>query len=46
MPTIGAIIVLILTALTIFVKARGNHKIKKRSKKRTENGFIYEGVPS
>ncbi|CAG8983862.1 hypothetical protein HYALB_00005500 [Hymenoscyphus albidus] len=44
-PTIGAIIVLILAALTIFVKARGNHKTK-RTKKRNGEGVIYEGVPS
>lgn len=45
-PTIAAIIVLIVTAMTIFVKVAGNRRVRKRAKKRAENGFIYEGVPS
>lgn len=45
-PTVAALIVLVLTALTVFVKVAGNRKIRKRSKRRAKNGFVYEGVPS
>jgi hypothetical protein len=43
------VVVLIVTALTVFVKCAGNRKVRKRTKNRTrraENGFVYEGVPS
>ncbi|KAF4634952.1 hypothetical protein G7Y89_g3161 [Cudoniella acicularis] len=45
-PTVAAIIVLIITALTIFVKAAGNRKTRKRNRKRADNGITYEGIPS
>jgi hypothetical protein len=45
-PTIAAIIVLIITALTVFSKVAGNRQLKRRTKRRPDNGFIYEGVPS
>ncbi|RFU35633.1 hypothetical protein B7463_g636, partial [Scytalidium lignicola] len=47
-PTIAAVIVLIVTALTIFVKAAGNRNNRKRTRRRREagNGYVYEGVPS
>ncbi|CZR62431.1 related to Lectin C-type domain protein [Phialocephala subalpina] len=45
-PTVAAVIVLIITALTIFAKAVGNKKSTRRRKRRADNGFIYEGVPS
>lgn len=44
-PTVAAIIVLIVTSLTLFVKVAGNRRVRKRTKKRT-NGFVYEGIPS
>ncbi|EPE25809.1 hypothetical protein GLAREA_01721 [Glarea lozoyensis ATCC 20868] len=45
-PTVAACITLLVTALTIFVKAAGNRKTRKRTRKRAVNGFVYEGVPS
>jgi hypothetical protein len=30
----------------IFVKAAGSRKVRKRTRRRAENGFVYEGVPS
>lgn len=45
-PTVAAIIVLVISALTLFVKCAGYRKVRKRTRKRADNGFIYEGVPS
>jgi hypothetical protein len=49
-PTVAAIIVLVVSALTVFVKCAGNRKVRKRNKNRrrirADNGFVYEGVPS
>lgn len=44
-PTIAAIIVLILTALTFFVKCNVNRR-NSRTRRRGEGGWDYEGVPS
>lgn len=44
-PTIGAIIVLIITALTVFVKCNVNRRNSK-NRRRGEGGWDYEGVPS
>lgn len=44
-PTIAAIIVLIITALTLFVKCNANRRNSRR-KKRVIEGWEYEGVPS
>jgi len=44
-PTIAAIIVLLLTALTLFVKCNVNRRMSRR-RKRGEGGWDYEGVPS
>ncbi|KAG9236189.1 hypothetical protein BJ875DRAFT_482524 [Amylocarpus encephaloides] len=44
-PTVAAIIVLIITALTVFVKAAGNRKSRRRTRKRAGENFVYEGVP-
>jgi hypothetical protein len=30
----------------MFVKIAGNRKIRKRTRRRADNGFVYEGVPS
>ncbi|PVH83295.1 hypothetical protein DL98DRAFT_513197 [Cadophora sp. DSE1049] len=48
-PTIAAIIVLIIFGLMVFVKCVGNRSSKRRVRRRTKtagNGFVYEGVPS
>jgi len=47
-PTIAAVIVLVVTALTIFVKAAGNRNSRKRIRRRNVagNAYFYEGVPS
>ncbi|KAH8804831.1 hypothetical protein F5884DRAFT_428378 [Xylogone sp. PMI_703] len=47
-PSIAAVIVLVVTALTIFVKAAGNRTSRKRTRRgrRAGNGYVYEGVPS
>ena len=45
-PTIAALIVLVITALTVFSKVTGNRRVRKRNRRRAVNGFIYEGVPS
>ena len=43
-PTIAAVIVLVLTALTLLVKCNQNRRTSKT--RRTESGWDYEGVPS
>ncbi|PGH05227.1 hypothetical protein GX51_03127 [Blastomyces parvus] len=43
-PTIAAIIVLVIAALTIFVKCNSNRRNSRR--KRVIEGWEYEGVPS
>ncbi|GAM37618.1 hypothetical protein TCE0_024r07685 [Talaromyces pinophilus] len=43
-PTIAAIIILVITASTIFVKCNSNRRISRR--KRVSQGWDYEGVPS
>lgn len=45
-PTIAAIIVLIITALTLFVKCTANRRSSKSRRKRGTGGWDYEGVPS
>jgi hypothetical protein len=44
-PTIGAIIVFVLTALTMFVKCNVNRR-NSRSRRRGAGGWDYEGVPA
>lgn len=44
-PTVAAIIVLLITALTLFVKCNANRRNSRR-KKRVIEGWEYEGVPS
>ena len=44
-PTIAALIVLILTVLTILVKCNENRR-SNRTRRRGDNGWDYEGVPS
>ena len=45
-PTIAAVIVLVLTALTLLVKCNQNRRTSKTRTRRTESGWDYEGVPS
>ncbi|KAG9247779.1 hypothetical protein BJ878DRAFT_414145 [Calycina marina] len=45
-PTVAAIIVLIITALTVFAKATGTKSKRRIKNLKRANGFIYEGVPS
>lgn len=44
-PTIAALIVLLLTVLTVLVKCNENRR-KSRTRRRGDNGWDYEGVPS
>ena len=45
-PVVAAIIVLVITSLTVFAKIAGYRKVRKRTRKRPDNGAVYEGVPS
>lgn len=45
-PTIAAIVVFVLAALTIFVKCAANRQQSKRRRRRGDGGWDYEGVPS
>lgn len=44
-PVIASIVVLAITAVTLFVKCNTNRRMSKR-RKRGEGGWDYEGVPS
>lgn len=45
-PTIAGIIVFILVIFTVLVKCAGNRQKSKRRRKRADDGWDYEGVPS
>lgn len=45
-PTIAAVIVLVLTALTLLVKCNQNRRTSKTKTRRMASGWDYEGVPS
>lgn len=46
-PTVAAVIVFLLAALTLFVKCAANRRDLRRGKRRREvSGWDYEGVPS
>jgi hypothetical protein len=45
-PTVAAIIVFVLAALTVFVKCAANRQRSKRRRRRGDDGWDYEGVPS
>lgn len=45
-PVVGAIIVFVLAALTVLIKCAGNRQTAKRRKRRGNDGWDYEGVPS
>lgn len=46
-PTVAALITLVVTALTVFVKVVGNRSVSRMSKRyRKRDVMFYEGVPS
>ncbi|KAK3670393.1 Maintenance of telomere capping protein 6 [Recurvomyces mirabilis] len=45
-PTVAGIVVLVLAVLTIFTKCAANRQNSKRRRRRADDGFNYEGVPS
>lgn len=45
-PTVAAVLVFVLTALTVFVKCAANRRRSKRRRRRGDDGWDYEGVPS
>ncbi|OBT61087.1 hypothetical protein VE03_09475 [Pseudogymnoascus sp. 23342-1-I1] len=52
-PTVAAVIVLVISALTVFSKVAGNRRVGRGRRGRERgggwraaNGFVYEGVPS
>jgi hypothetical protein len=45
-PTVAAVIVFVLAILTIFIKCASNRRNTRRRRKRMDDGWDYEGVPS
>jgi len=46
-PTVAVIIILVVSAATLFAKGVGHRRgVKKRMGRKARNGFVYEGVPS
>ncbi|OBT47669.1 hypothetical protein VE00_02267 [Pseudogymnoascus sp. WSF 3629] len=50
-PTVAAVIILVISALTVFSKVAGNRRVGRGRRGREKggraaNGFVYEGVPS
>ena len=45
-PTVAAVIVFVLAALTMFVKCAANRQKSKSRRRRGDEGWDYEGVPS
>ncbi|CZT19983.1 related to Lectin C-type domain protein [Ramularia collo-cygni] len=45
-PVIGAFIIFVLAALTVCIKCVGNRQTARRRKRRGNDGWDYEGVPS
>ena len=45
-PTVAAVIVFVLAALTVFIKCAANRQRTKRRRRRGDDGWDYEGVPS
>lgn len=48
-PVVAAVIMLVVSALTVFSKVAGNRRVgrgRRRGGWRAANGFVYEGVPS
>ncbi|KAK3640596.1 Maintenance of telomere capping protein 6 [Elasticomyces elasticus] len=45
-PTVAAVLVFVLAALTMFIKCAANRQKSRSKKRRGDNGWDYEGVPS
>lgn len=45
-PTVAAILVFVISGLTVFVKCAANRQSSKRRRRRADDGWDYEGVPS
>ncbi|KAM0709211.1 hypothetical protein Q7P35_003248 [Cladosporium inversicolor] len=45
-PVVAAVIVFVLAILTIFIKCASNRRNTRRRRKRVDDGWDYEGVPS
>lgn len=46
-PTVAVIIILVVSAATLFAKGVGHRRgVKRRRGRKARNGFVYEGVPS
>ena len=45
-PTVAAVIVFVLALLTVFIKCAANRRNTRRRRKRGDDGWDYEGVPS
>ncbi|KAK5131020.1 hypothetical protein LTR08_001370 [Meristemomyces frigidus] len=45
-PTVAAVVVFVLAALTVFVKCAANRQNSRRKRRRRDEGWDYEGVPS
>ncbi|TVY81768.1 Maintenance of telomere capping protein, partial [Lachnellula suecica] len=45
-PAIGGVIVGVIFLLTLFIACYNRRSTKKRTRRRADNGFVYEGVPS
>lgn len=45
-PTVAAVLVFVVAALTVFIKCAANRQRTKRARRRGSDGWDYEGVPS
>ena len=45
-PTVAAVVVFVLAILTVFIKCAANRRNTRRRRKRVDDGWDYEGVPS
>lgn len=45
-PTVAAVVVFVLAIATVFVKCAANRRNTRRRRKRVDDGWDYEGVPS
>jgi len=45
-PTVAAVVVFVLAILTVFIKCASNRRNTRRRRKRFDDGWDYEGVPS
>jgi hypothetical protein len=45
-PTIASIILLVIAAIVAFLKIVGHRQIRKKRRRRMNDGVFYEGIPS